>query len=241
MREVRGAERRLEHALMQADAPAMDRLLGDDFFGVGPDGRTYTRADVLKALRRPPSAAVEAAGDLVVRLYAGAAVVQGRGRDIGLAPQTPPGERVFTDTWVRTHGRWRMAASEAVDPGAQTPALYASDRAEILALRSASNGFIAAHDLSRFTPMFADDAVFVWSDGSSAVGKAGLSARFAKEFADPAFVTLVRTPQVVAVSDLGARAVEHGAWTAFRRDARGETVAGGDYAAHWSGWGQDGR
>lgn len=123
---------------------------------------------------------------------------------------------------------------------AATPPALAADEAAIRALRAESNRAIAAHDLARFTPIFADDAVFIWSNGSTAVGKAALEGFFARDFADPAFVAYVRTPDRVSVSDQGARAVEHGTWTAIKREPRGETRYGGDYAAHWirtpEGW-----
>lgn len=110
----------------------------------------------------------------------------------------------------------------------------------IRALRADSNRAIAAHNMARFTPMFADDAVFVWSNGSSAIGKDGLVKFFTKDFADPAFVAYVRTPSQVKISDRGVRAVEHGHWTAYKHEARGDTRYGGDYAAHWfktdEGW-----
>lgn len=106
--------------------------------------------------------------------------------------------------------------------------------------RLANNRAIAAHDLKAFAPMFADDAVFVWSNGSSAVGKADLEKKFAQDFADPAFITYIRTPNRISVSDTGLRAVEHGTWTALKHNAQGETRYGGDYAAHWAkddkGW-----
>jgi uncharacterized protein (TIGR02246 family) len=117
---------------------------------------------------------------------------------------------------------------------------HAADRAAILALRAASNRAIAAHDLASFIPAFAEDAAFIWSDGSSSTSRSGLEARFAKDFADPVFVTYIRTPARVAVSDRGVRAVEHGTWTAITRGAGGETRHGGDYSAHWfktgEGW-----
>jgi hypothetical protein len=43
---------------------------------------------------------------------------------------------------------------------------YQSDVAAIKAARTESNRAIAAHDLASFLPMFADDAVFTWSNGS---------------------------------------------------------------------------
>jgi ketosteroid isomerase-like protein len=116
----------------------------------------------------------------------------------------------------------------------------AADVAEIKSLRLANNRAIAAHDLKAFTPMFADDAVFIWSNGTTAVGKAELEKRFTGDFADPAFITYVRTPERISVSDTGVRAVEHGTWTALKHNAQGDTRYGGDYAAHWAkddkGW-----
>ena len=123
-----------------------------------------------------------------------------------------------------------LAAIGGVDshPSSSSSAI-AAVRAAIRALREVSNRAIAAHDLVRFTPIFADDAVFVWSNGTSAVGKAALSRSFAEDFADPLFIAYIRTPRQIAISDRGVRAVEHGTWKALKRG----TVYGGDYAAHW--------
>ena len=143
---------------------------------------------------------------------------------------------MFTDTWVKRNGRWQIVAMEDLDPGLATLPRYREDLAAIRALRSANNRAIAAHDLAAFLPMFADDAVFTWSNGSSAVGKAALRGFFASDFADPNFTSYVRTPCSISVSDGGARAIERGSWTALKRGTR----YGGDYAAHWmrmpEGW-----
>lgn len=106
----------------------------------------------------------------------------------------------------------------------------ASDVSVIRALRADNNRAIAAHNLVRFTAMFDDDAVFVWSGGGSAIGKAALARDFAEDFAEPGFITYIRSPQRLAVSANRLRAVEHGTWTALRRQTR----YGGDYTAHWA-------
>ena len=106
----------------------------------------------------------------------------------------------------------------------------AADESVIRALRADNNRAIAAHDLARFTAMFDDDAVFVWSGGGSAVGKAALARDFAEDFAEPGFITYIRSPQRLAVSANRLRAVEHGTWTALKRQTR----YGGDYTAHWA-------
>jgi ketosteroid isomerase-like protein len=117
---------------------------------------------------------------------------------------------------------------------------FVEDQAAIRTLRANSNRGIAHHDMTAFTPIFANDAVFVWSDGSSAIGRPELARRFRAEFDNPNFVTLARIPETVVVSDQGVRAAEHGTWTGLRRDPHGETRYGGDYMAHWfktaDGW-----
>ena len=136
---------------------------------------------------------------------------------------------------------WILAAALlAASPAMAQPKGAGADVAAIRALRATSNKAIADHDMAAFTPVFADDALFVWSNGSTAIGKAGLQAFFEKDFADPVFIKYVRTPARIVVSQSGARAVEHGTWQAFKHNAAGDTRYGGDYAAHWvrkpDGW-----
>jgi uncharacterized protein (TIGR02246 family) len=124
---------------------------------------------------------------------------------------------------------------------AQTPdAATSFDQRAILRLRAENNQAIADHDIKKFSPMFAEDSGFIFSDGRTAVGRAGITAALTADFANPAFVTYVRSPTTITISENGARAVEHGVWTALKREERGETRYGGDYAAHWArtpdGW-----
>ncbi len=90
--------------------------------------------------------------------------------------------------------------------------------------------------MAAFLPTFADDAVFTWSNGSHAIGKAQLAGFFARDFADPRFDRYVRAPGSISVSDRGVRAIERGSWTALKTGTR----YGGDYVAHWmkspAGW-----
>ena len=239
-RVIVAGERAWGQAYVMGDVAAVERLLAEDFLGVDSSGLTYGKAAVLKDVRDGPHGTADAVGPVTVRFYGDTAVAQASEHEIGPAPEYKPAERVFTDTWVKLGGQWRIVAAEDLDPGSPTLPAYAEDQAAIRALRAASNRAIAAHDMAAFTPVFAEDAVFVWSNGTSAVGRAGLAQFFARDFADPAFVTYVRTPRQVAVSAQGARAVEHGTWTAIKREPRGETRYGGDYAAHWArtaqGW-----
>lgn len=223
-------------AFVTGDAATLDRLLDDDFMGVQASGTLYDKKQALQWVSEGPNNTFDRVDDLKVRFYGDTAIAQGHESERGPAPELKPLRRVFTDTWVKRQGTWRIAAASDIDPGTATPPAFAADGEAIRALRARSNAAIRAHDMAAFLPVFADDAVFVWSNGTSSVGKAGLQASFARDFADPAFMTYIRTPQRVSVSENGQRAAELGTWTALKRDTR----YGGDYIAHWfkgaGGW-----
>jgi ketosteroid isomerase-like protein len=239
-RAIVAGERAWGAAYVTGDRAAVERLLADDFRGVAPSGEAYDKAEVLREAAAAPHSTSDAVEDVTVRFYGDVAIAQAHEHTVGPPPELKPGQTVFTDTWVRRNGRWRIVAAEDLDPGTPNTPDHAADASAIRAVRAASNRAIADHEMARFTPAFADDAVFVWSNGTSAVGKAGLERFFAQDFADPAFDRYVRTPGRVSVAANGVRAVEHGTWTALKHNADGETRYGGDYAAHWmktpEGW-----
>jgi len=233
-------ERNWTRAYVTGDPSIVASMLNERFRGIRIDGTAYGKAEALEAIHAEPHDSSDEITEFDLQFHGDTAIATVREKDIGAAPEYKPHWRTITDTWVKIDGRWQVVAAEELDPGPPTLAIHAEDAARIRDLRAASNRAIAAHDMAAFLPCYADDAAFVWSDGSSAVGKPGLQARLAHDFADPAFVTYVRTPERVSVSEPGARAVEHGTWTAIKREPRGETRYGGDYMAHWAkapeGW-----
>ena len=99
-------------AELAGDAPALDRLLADDFVGVGPLGFVLTKPQWLArytegALKYDAFALNEAR----IRAYGDAAVAVGRqsqgGTYQGDQP-LPPGGRA-TLVFARQDGRWRLA------------------------------------------------------------------------------------------------------------------------------------
>jgi uncharacterized protein (TIGR02246 family) len=233
-----------EHALSQAYVTGKDSavapLLSDDFRGIGSRGGISGKAETLQAIHDSTDESAAEIEALDVQLHGDTAIARIREKDTGVAPDFAPAWRVITDSWVKSAGKWQLIAAEELDPGAPTLPAYQAEVDQIKALRAASNRAIAAHDMAALLPVFAEDAVFVFSNGSSAKARSEMQALFAKDFADPAFVTYVRAPGSVTVSDAGVRAVEHGQWTAIKREPRGETRYGGDYTAHWfkspQGW-----
>lgn len=99
----------------------------------------------------------------------------------------------------------------------------------IRARRRLTNKLIAAHEAARLKLFFAPDARLIAGDGSLILGADEVVKAFAAQFADPDFVTYLRTPQTVELDAAGERAAEHGRW---RADWKGQELAG-SYLAVW--------
>jgi ketosteroid isomerase-like protein len=234
--EIMAGERAWGEAYVTGDVATVERLLTDDFIGVDTHGNAYDKARVIADARALPHSTSDLVDHFAIRFHGEFAVVRALEHGVGPSPERKPREAVFTDSWVRENGRWRIVAAQDFNRGLRTPSLYSPDEAAIRDARAASNRAIAAHDVAALTPFFTDDAVFVWSNGTSAVGKAAMAKFFAEDFANPATITFIRTPDRVAVSASGTRAYEQGTWTALKNCLR----YGGDYSAHWvkvpEGW-----
>ncbi|CAN5323750.1 DUF4440 domain-containing protein [soil metagenome] len=104
----------------------------------------------------------------------------------------------------------------------------------IKALRAQSNAGLIKHDIAPVVAILHDDAKILRSDGSLVIGAAAMGRGFESNFADPAFVSYVRTPDTIDVD--GATAAEAGSWIGqwTNRSVRGT------YLARWTlmplGW-----
>jgi ketosteroid isomerase-like protein len=99
----------------------------------------------------------------------------------------------------------------------------------IRARRRLTNKLIAAHDAARLKPFFAPDVRLIVGDGGLILGAEAVVEAFAGQFADPDFVTYLRTTATVDIDVAGLRAAEHGRWSA---DWKGSEMAG-TYLAVW--------
>ncbi|MCG9917364.1 MAG: nuclear transport factor 2 family protein [Phenylobacterium sp.] len=102
----------------------------------------------------------------------------------------------------------------------------------ILARRRLTNKLIAAKAAVRLRPFFDPRVNVIVGDGTLITGVEAVIAAFAAQFSDPDFVAFVRTPDVVELDTLGARAAERGTWVAVSR-SEGEHIAGW-YLAAWT-------
>lgn len=109
-------ERAWGQAFVTGNAAEVDRLLADDFVGVDTHGKRYDKSSVLNDVREGPQMTADEVTNIIVRFYGDTAIAQADEHEIGPAPEKKHLERVFTDTWVKLNGQWRIVAAEDLDP-----------------------------------------------------------------------------------------------------------------------------
>ncbi len=96
--------------------------------------------------------------------------------------------------------------------------------------RKLTNRLIAAHDAARLRPHLTDDMLLIVGDGDLIQGAQAVTAAFAGQFADPAFIAYVRTTDTIELAADGRRAAETGRWVG---SWRGGVEISGVYMAAW--------
>ncbi len=99
----------------------------------------------------------------------------------------------------------------------------------IRARRQLTNKLIATHQAQRLRPFFAPDMKLIAGGGALITGVDAVIDAFAGQFADPAFVTYVRTPETIELDAASGLAAETGRWVAHWKDAE----SSGRYLAAW--------
>jgi hypothetical protein len=102
-------------AMLTNDTGTVDRLLADDFVGIGPDGTISSKADELAArrggLRKFSQLDVL---ERKIRVYGTTAVVTSRAVVAGVYDDMPlTGEFRYTRVYNLSHGQWRIVSFEA--------------------------------------------------------------------------------------------------------------------------------
>lgn len=115
IRIITAGERAWGEAYVTGDVAAVQRLLADDFAGINPRGVRFDKAKVLKDVGEGPPSTSDRLGPVEIRFYGDTAVAQAHEYEVGPAPKRTAVEHVFTDTWVKLGGRWRIVASEDVE------------------------------------------------------------------------------------------------------------------------------
>jgi hypothetical protein len=110
-RYILDSERQWAESVATGDTSAIERILADDFIGVDPKGRLYTKQQMIDETRNAPKYFVSnQLNDVKVRFYGNTAIAQG-----SETWERGSGERgrfVWTDTWLRRNGHWQIVAAE---------------------------------------------------------------------------------------------------------------------------------
>ena len=110
-RYILDSERQWAESVATGDTSAIERILADDFIGVDPKGRLYTKRQMIDDTRNAPKYFVSnRLNDVKVRFYGTTAIAQGS--ETWEKRSRERGRFVWTDTWLQRNGRWQIVAAE---------------------------------------------------------------------------------------------------------------------------------
>jgi len=119
---VAALDTQYQAAVEKIDAASMDRILADDFILVTGNGKTFTKADLLKEARKG-TVVYEHQSDTeqTVRVWGDTAVVTAKLWEKGTQDGKPFDYTLwFSDTYVRSPTGWRYVFGQASLPLAKT-------------------------------------------------------------------------------------------------------------------------
>lgn len=111
---IREGEREWTAAIASGDVSGAERILADDFIGIGSDATPYNKADAISWIR-------SSHGDFIycrldspskIRFFGNTAVAQGSESWERRAGEPRKGRFVWTEVWVRRKGRWQIVSSQ---------------------------------------------------------------------------------------------------------------------------------
>ncbi len=113
--EVRTLERRWLDAYEQHDTKAMSEIVADDFVITFPNGSQQTKAQILQMISGPRNTVNPSkfyTEDVKARVYEETVVLTGKVTSEYVQAGKPVKEvSSYTDTYVRSKGRWQVVAS----------------------------------------------------------------------------------------------------------------------------------
>ena len=105
------SERQWAESVPSGDTGPVERILANDFLGVDPKGNLYDKAKMISDTHEAPKFFISNRLNRVkVRFYGDTAIAQGS--ESWERRTGEHGRFVWTDTWIRRHGRWQIVAAE---------------------------------------------------------------------------------------------------------------------------------
>lgn len=116
--QIEQLEREWAQCFVTGVPGAAREFIADDFVGVSSKGVRYGKAQGLEEI-------VDSKGkfksfvvrEMTVRVYGDAAVAQGA--DAWESVDGSKGSALWTDTWIRAHGKWQIVAAQDTEPKGQ--------------------------------------------------------------------------------------------------------------------------
>lgn len=113
---------------LKRDAAALDRILAEDWIGIDFEGAVLSKAQALKGIDSGSGLLQSTVlRDMKVRVYSDTAIITGSDTEKGeYHGKDSSGKYLWTDVFVRRHGRWQAVSS-------QSTKLAATQRPDLLA------------------------------------------------------------------------------------------------------------
>jgi hypothetical protein len=114
LRYICDSERAWSQSVASGDTSAPNRILADDYLGIGSSGRRFTKAEM--AAQPPRTARSVSFSDndyVLVRFFGDTAVDQGR--DTIRTKDGHESHLVWSDTWLKRNGKWQTIASQDME------------------------------------------------------------------------------------------------------------------------------
>lgn len=123
--EIREMERARAHVAVSGNPAIVERIFAEDFAGVSPEGKPYTKRMFIDDTNaHPPGFLSNEVEDIKVRFFGDVAIAQGS--EAFTRKGGEKGRFVRTDVLVRDHGAWRITAAQDVMVAAEGQAVAAA-------------------------------------------------------------------------------------------------------------------
>ncbi len=112
-KEIQEIERAWAEVAVTGDPSVVERIFGEDFLGVSPEGTPYTKREFIEDTKANPLGFTSnELGEVKVRFFGGVAVAQGQ--ETFTRKDGQRGRFVWTDVLARRGGRWVIVAAQDV-------------------------------------------------------------------------------------------------------------------------------
>lgn len=186
-KDIRVIENDWAQVAVSGDASVIERIFADEFRGVSPEGKPYTKAEFITGTKAHPLnfKAIELQ-DIAVRFFGDVAVAQGS--ELFTEKNSNQGRFVWTDVLVRRADTWQIVAAQDVVVPAGTAANSAGifadsagtnvSRSDIDATRNAYVAAWRAADSGAIAELYAEDAVVLYPNQPPVTGRSAIQEYF---------------------------------------------------------------